>query len=44
LGKRRYVGSLGPRILEAIPDADERLVAYVAELPTLALTRPVLRR
>ena len=44
LGKRRYVGSLGSRILEAIPDADDRLVAYVAQLPTLALTRPVLRR
>ena len=40
LGKRRFVGSLGSRILEAIPDADERLVAYVAGLPTLAHPTP----
>ena len=39
LGRRRYVGSLGSRIREAIPDADERLVAYVADLPTLARPR-----
>jgi hypothetical protein len=40
LGKRPYVGLLGQRLFEAIPDADERLVAYVAGLPTLAQVRP----
>ena len=37
LGKRPFVGLLGEKIREAIPDADQRLVAYIAGLPTLAL-------
>ena len=40
LGNRPFVGLLGRRIRKAIPDADERLVAYVTGLPTLAVPRP----
>ena len=41
LGNRPFAGSLGERIGAAIPDADERLVAYITGLPTLAVSRPV---